>query len=575
MKIDPESNGKSIGLAELAAIIEACRQSAIRKRDMLSAVNRVLKMGGAWTGAFVFTPASVRALIASIRPAAHGVSAKSFANIKSNLRAALREAGIIDVPGGHRTKADPHWGQLMAIAADDKSLIGLSCFASYCVAHSVPPDAVNDRTVLDFHGWLVTRTIEPRPDEAARKIPKLWNRAASNMSGWPATRLMDLQIGMPPRKASWSDLPQALRHEADAYLAMRGNPDPFDESPDRPTRPLAPQTLRLQKQHIRLAFDVLQKSGARVEALADLVTPENFKTILRHYIGVDPSKPNAFATSLAKTLIAVAKQQVRVTADELSRLKKLAARLPAVQFDLTAKNKTLIQALHDQRMLAALEALPENLFQEAKRRHAGNISSHGPAHVGLAIALLLIAPLRPQNLIALNWRNHVREFNGPRGALALLIPASETKTGRSDLFFELDRRASEMLRWNRKVLLSSIGSDPDGDVFARPGGRRLAQSSLSARITLAIEKHVGIKMTAHQFRHLAASRYLEARPEDFETVRQLLGHSFGKTTLIYAGLSGARASRTFGEIVIAKAETLTRSSGRKVRRRRNERSDET
>jgi hypothetical protein len=202
----------------------------------------------------------------------------------------------------------------------------------------------------------------------------------------------------------------------------------------------------LQKEHIRLAFDVLQKGGARVEALADLVAPENFKTILRHYLGVDPSKPNAFATSLAKTLIAVARQQVGVTADELSRLKKLAARLPAVQFDLTVKNKTLIQALHDERVLAALEALPENLFQEAKRRHAGNISSHGQAHVGLAIALLLIAPMRPQNLIALNWRNHVRELSGPRGILAILIPASETETGRADLFFELDGRASDMLR---------------------------------------------------------------------------------------------------------------------------------
>ena len=171
--------------------------------------------------------------------------------------------------------------------------------------------------------------------------------------------------------------------------------------------------------------------------------------------------------------------------------------------------------------------------------------------------------MRPQNLVALNWRRHVREFHGPRGALALLIPASETKTGRSDLFYELDDKTSAMLRWNRKVLLPSIGADPDGDVFARPGGKRLAQSSLCIGIATAIEKHVGIKMTAHQFRHLAAHRYLEARPEDFETVRQLLGHSFGKTTQIYAGLSGERASRAFGEIVIAKMEALEQASVKK------------
>jgi integrase len=81
-------------------------------------------------------------------------------------------------------------------------------------------------------------------------------------------------------------------------------------------------------------------------------------------------------------------------------------------------------------------------------------------------------------------------------------------------------------------------------------------------------------MTAHQFRHLAAWRYLEARPEDFETVRQLLGHSFGKTTLVYAGLSGERASRAFGEIVIANAEALRRKSTGKIRRGRRKKPNE-
>ena len=63
----------------------------------------------------------------------------------------------------------------------------------------------------------------------------------------------------------------------------------------------------------------------------------------------------------------------------------------------------------------------------------------------------------------------------------------------------------------------------------------------------------------------------EGGPEDFETVRQLLGHSFGKTTQIYAGLSGERASRAFGDIVIAKMEALDQQASRKVRRKRQNR----
>ena len=245
MKIDPEIAGRSIAYPELIRLIEISRQSDTRKRDMVSAVNRVLKMGGVWGGTFVFTVESLRILIASIKPAAHGVSPKSFANIQSNLRAALREAGIIAAVRGHRTKRDPHWSPLLQAVREDKTLLGLSRFINYCAEQSVLPGAVNDDTVLGFRGWLQVRTTEPRPDKVARTIPRLWNRASERVAGWPATRLKELQVGIQPRKTAWADLPDALRREAEAYLAMRANPDIFDESPGAPVRPLAQSTLRL------------------------------------------------------------------------------------------------------------------------------------------------------------------------------------------------------------------------------------------------------------------------------------------------------------------------------------------
>ena len=349
----------------------------------MSAVNRVLKMGGVWGSTFVFTVDSLRCLIASIKPAAHGVSAKSFANIQSNLRAALREAGIVAAAGGYRTKRDPHWSQLLQTVSEDKALLGLRRFINYCAEHSILPNTVNDDTMFGFHAWLQTRTIEPRPDKVARTIPRLWNRASERVAGWPATRLKELQIGIQPRKTAWADLPDVLRREAESYLAMRANPDIFDEFPGTPVRPLAQSTLRLQREHIRLAFDVVSQEGAPVETLADLVAPQNFKTVLRHYLGETTTKPNAFATAIAKTLIAVAKHHVRVEPEELARLKKLAARLPAVPFDLTAKNKTFIQTVRGEKVLAALVGLPSVLFVEAKRRLANNLSrlirSHKPA----------------------------------------------------------------------------------------------------------------------------------------------------------------------------------------------------
>ena len=79
---------------------------------------------------------------------------------------------------------------------------------------------------------------------------------------------------------------------------------------------------------------------------------------------------------------------------------------------------------------------------------------------------------------------------------------------------------------------------------------------------------VGIHMTPHQFRHLAAVLYLEAHPEDFQTVSDLLGHSFAKTTLVYAGSSSRRASRAYGKLVIEQRQAAAlkqRHSGRRLR----------
>lgn len=63
-------------------------------------------------------------------------------------------------------------------------------------------------------------------------------------------------------------------------------------------------------------------------------------------------------------------------------------------------------------------------------------------------------------------------------------------------------------------------------------------------------------MTSHQFRHFAATSYLELHPEDFETLRTLLGHAWSKTTRIYAGSSTRRASRAYGDFLCKQREAL-------------------
>jgi hypothetical protein len=195
-----------------------------------------------------------------------------------------------------------------------------------------------------------------------RRVPQLWNEASKRIGCWPKTTLTMVSFKLPQKRVRWSDLAEAYRTDAEAYIAMRANPDIFDEGPNAPRKPLAPSTLHQQREHLRLAASVLIESGVpinEITSLADLVQPEPFKAILRHYHDRAKGQPNAFVTVLAKTLIQVAKFFVGIPDKELDRLKRIAGKLPPIPFDLTAKNKTTLRELESESLMAQLLFLPE------------------------------------------------------------------------------------------------------------------------------------------------------------------------------------------------------------------------
>jgi hypothetical protein len=73
--------------------------------------------------------------------------------------------------------------------------------------------------------------------------------------------------------------------------------------------------------------------------------------------------------------------------------------------------------------------------------------------------------------------------------------------------------------------------------------------------------------TPHQFRHFGATSYLEQHPEDFETARAILGHSWSKTTRIYAGSSSRRASRAYNQHLLQQREAHKLLGSKRMRRR--------
>ena len=553
-------NDKPNTLADVLAIVASADLVPARRRDMISSINRLCEMAGCSPPTMPADACALRAALGRIRPAKFGVSAKTFSNLRSLLAAALRQAGALDDMGRGFARSHPDWAPLLqGIGADRRLGEGLAAFANWCAMNAISPDAVTDDSVKQFSIWLETRTHCPKPRDVARRTPLLWNEAGATVGGWSKIKLSRISLRAPRKRLAWDDLSESFRRDAEAYLAGRADVDLFDEAAAAPRRPLAPKTLRQQGEHLRLAASVLVELGidaANVASLADLVERERFKTILRHYHGARDGKPSAFAVGLAKTLVQVAKHHVDASPERVAELKALAAKLPPIPFDLTAKNKALLRQLESEGLRAKLLFLPEALLARAESKTGKPRLPFVEAQIAIAIDIQLACALRPQNLSSLHWRRHFLEPDGPKGSLLLHIPAEETKARRQDLTVEIPADVAGRLRWYRRRLLPRIGADPNGFLFVTEEGERKSQHTLSRQITEMVAKHVGVHMTPHQFRHFAASVYLEANPEDHQTAQAILHHSSAKTTLIYAGSGSRRAGRAWGKHLFGQRERL-------------------
>jgi integrase len=119
--------------------------------------------------------------------------------------------------------------------------------------------------------------------------------------------------------------------------------------------------------------------------------------------------------------------------------------------------------------------------------------------------------------------------------------------------------------YRNEIALAVTGKRPDA-VFVTWAGKPKTQSALTTAIEKTVLRHLGVKLTPHQFRHLAAKVILDANPGAYELVRQMLGHKNMKTTTnFYAGIDTLRAGRAHANLVME-----IRERGLEKRRRRRQ-----
>jgi integrase len=355
---------------------------------------------------------------------------------------------------------------------------------------------------------------------------------------------------------SWEDLPASFQADLDRYLAWAAVPDPLDEIAR--ARALAPRTLRLRRDYIHSAATAAVAAGITAKdltSLAGLVETETFKALLRHRWEADGRNLTAYTHGVAGTLIAVAKEWVKVPPDTLTALKALRRKLGTLPAGLTDKNKALLRKFDDPRLLQSLIDLPDRLWRRARRGLATSRRPFIDLQSALAIDLVLHGPLRMENLAALNFEQHLHWPQG-RGKPALIVFGVDETKNDIPLEYEIPTALAERLQLYRNEIAPAVtGTRPDA-VFVTWTGKPRTQGAITVAIEKAVLRHIGVKLTPHQFRHLAAKIILDANPGAYELVRQILGHKNMKTTTnFYAGIDTRRAGRAHADLLMKLRES--------------------
>lgn len=480
-----------------------------------------------------------------------GVTWKTLANHKANAKAALfwyRNEQGLPLRGA---PLHPDWKKLRRRLKDLSRRAKLSGLIRYCSLKGIPPAAVNEAVIDDYLAYRKETTALAVDTKARRAIARAWN-ASRTIEDWPQQRLVE-----PPLKTTegprWEDFQQQLQTDVAAHLKFLATHRRAQDG--KRLRPCKATTLRTRRADLVAFAKKAVRLGTPMEDLSSLsvlLAPEVVDRVLDHEWTQNGDEPKTSTIDLAKKLVAVARSTGCLTAEQFKELDDKRATLEQYRKEgMTPKNLKLIRQVLNSEVWARVVNCPDDLMREARSlKDQAPLKAAVTAQIAVAVATLIVAPVRAANLASIRLGANLNKPGGPDTDYLLVFPDYDVKN-RVDLTFELeasvtavideyvhDHRPSVMRRSNEDWLFpGEAGGPKDAHLFG-------------IQITDRIQRVTGLRMTLHQFRHAVAAVYLKDHPGDYETVRRFLGHRNIRTTVkFYCGLETIQATRLLSDVV--------------------------
>jgi integrase len=543
-------------LADLIPLIEQVNLTPTQKRDQISAVRSVSRFLGASPGEIDADPARLRRRLETIAPQALGLSRGRWNNIRSLVSKALALARPI-LPGRQTARLLPEWEALLVPLSRNRAA-SLLAMARHFSVRNVRP---NDVTLADldaYHEAIVNDRLRGKPEQTWDAIVWTWNACQREVAGWP-----DIEIPRAIRREvyalSWSDFPASLKADVDAFLVRLSG---ADLSADGPSRPAKTATLKTREYQLRVAASALVHKGIEpgsIHTVADLVTLERFKLILRFLLDRHDGQTSPQVGQIAAFLKGVARHWARADDLTLLQTQKVASRLSAGRRGLTAKNRERLRPFDDPHAVALFLGLPQRIRREVEKDRRPPKRKGVMAQSAAAIAILLVVPLRIGNLAKIDMRRNLIA-RGKR--VYLVVSEGDTKNG-EPVDFELPAEIVEIVGWYVREYRPHLLRAPTDALFPGEGSGPKSAEGLGAQIKAAVFRFSGLKVNVHLFRHAGAKIFLDQRPGQYEVVRQVLRHrSIETTTSFYAGAETRSAGLHYASVITKLREDLSKNPGR-------------
>jgi integrase len=532
-------------LADLLATLGAGDLPERKRQELASAIRTAARALGRSPENI---PADARLLASRLKdvaPAAIGISAGRWNNVRSLLRSSLALIQPIS-PGRNRNDLLPEWLAFSNKLDSRSDKIALSRVLRFCSARGIGPNAVTKETFDDYHLHL-DHSLLKRPDQTFAFTVRAWRRAETAIAGWP-----QIDVSIPDRRrhwvSGWDRFPESLRRDCQAWCDRLAGRDLLEDAPFRPVRPVTLAHREWQIRAFASALVRMDRDSATLTSLRDLVEIDAFKSGLRFFLDREGGAPTTAIADLASSLKAVARHHVRVEPRHLDRMGSIIRRLAPGRGGLTETNRSRLRPFDERRNVVALLTLPDMLMRQARRQR--NVRRGAVrAQLAVAIEILLMAPVRMSNLVKLDIeRNLVRP--GRSRALHIVIAAEEVKN-REPLEYPLPPESVELLERYIREFRPNLTSRENSALFPGVAGGPKNQAFFGEQISRTVRAHTGLRVHPHLFRHIAAKLFLDANPGAYEVVRRVLAHrSIDTTTGFYTGLETPAAVRHFDKTIL-------------------------